>query len=403
MSPDQQPKQRFSDDQLLGSLFAQEATGIAVTTLEGRFLRVNRALCGMTGYSEAELLELTFREITHPEDIESNENLRQRVLSGEVVNHTLDKRYVRKDGKLILVQIAVTVVRDASGSPQCCATLVHDMTANTQAREALQESEQRFRRMVEMSTDWYWEQDAQMRFVKLPGFEKRHFNRETTLGRARWELPSLGPLPEKVWERHRAMLEKRQPFHDFVFLRRNDFGEMRYLSVSGEPVFDREGGFTGYRGIGKDVTEQVRAQEALEESEARYRTLFEVNPHPMWVVDSRTLAFLAVNEAAVRHYGYSREEFLSMTADQIRPPEEVSQLMQAFLDQSRSYRQRAWRHIKKNGELIYVEIVSFNLEFAGRPARLGVVTDVTERVKAEDRADRSEGRRRPIARIGNGA
>ncbi|HEY6721517.1 MAG TPA: PAS domain S-box protein, partial [Burkholderiales bacterium] len=76
MSPDQQLKQRFSDDQLLGSLFAQEATGIAVTTLEGRFLKVNRALCGMTGYSEAELLELTFREITHPEDIESNENLR---------------------------------------------------------------------------------------------------------------------------------------------------------------------------------------------------------------------------------------------------------------------------------------------------------------------------------------
>jgi PAS domain S-box-containing protein len=403
MSSDQQPQAGFSNNELLDSLFAQEATGIAVTTLEGRFLRVNRALCRMTGYTEEELLERTFRDITHPDDVEPCENRRQQLLSGQAAGHTLDKRYVRKDGKLIWVQIVVTVVRDASRLPQCCATLVHDMTANTRAREALQESEQRFRRMVEMSTDWYWEQDAQMRFVKLPGFERRHFNRETAVGRTRWELPDLGPLPETVWERHKAMLERREPFHDFVFLRRNDFGEMRYMSVSGEPIFDRDGRFTGYCGIGKDVTEQVRAQKALESSEARYRTLFELHPHPMWVVDSKTLAFLAVNEAAVRHYGYSREEFLSMTADQIRPPEEVPQLTQAFQDQSRAYRHRLWVHRKKNGELIRVEIVSFNLIFDGRPARMGVVTDVTERIKAEERSRRAAVRSVSVLKRGNGA
>jgi PAS domain S-box-containing protein len=198
------------------------------------------------------------------------------------------------------------------------------------------------------------------------------------------------------------MLDRRQPFHDFVFLRRNDLGEMRYMSVSGEPVFDRDGMFTGYRGIGKDVTEQVRAQKALESSEARYRTLFEMHPHPMWVVDSKTLAFLAVNEAAVKHYGYSREEFLSMTADQIRPPEEVPQLTQAFQDQSHAYRHRLWVHRKKSGELIRVEIVSFNLTFDGRPARLGVVTDITERIKAEERSRQTEGRGPSVKKKGNG-
>jgi len=403
MSPDQQPQPRFSDEQLLGSLFAQEATAIAVTTLEGRFLRVNRALCGMTGYSEAELLEMTFRDITHPDDIESNENFRQQLLSDETANHTHDKRYVRKDGKLIWVQIVVTIVRDGSGSPQGCATLVHDMTASVRAREALQESEHRFRRMVEMSTDWYWEQDAQLRFVQTPGLEKTQLNPENVTGKTRWDLPELGPLPEKAWERHRAMLERREPFYDFVFLRRDPSGEIHYLSVSGEPVFDDEGRFAGYRGVGKDVSEQVRAQKALESSEARYRTLFEMHPHPMWVVDSKTLAFLAVNEAAVRHYGYSREEFLSMTADQIRPPEEVSQLTRAFRDQSRSYRHRLWLHRKKNGELIHVEIVSFNLTFDGRPARLGVVTDITERVEAEERSRQTGGRGASFRKSGNGA
>ena len=403
MSPDQQPQPRFSDDQLLGSLFAQEGTGIAVTTLGGRFLRVNRALCRMTGYSEAELLEMRFWDITHPDHIESNENFRRQLLSGETATYTHDKRYVRKDGKLIWVQTVVTIVRDGSGSPQCCATLVHDMTANMRAREALQESEHRFRRMVEMSTDWYWEQDAQFRFTRVPGFEKRNFDADLVIGKTRWELPDLGPLPEKVWERHRAMLERREPFYDFVFLRRDKSGQLRYLSVSGEPVLDSEGSFTGYRGIGKDVTHQVHAQKALEDSEARYRTLFEMHPHPMWVVDSATLAFLAVNQAAVRHYGYSREEFISMTADQIRPPEEVSQLTKAFQDQSRSYRHRQWLHRKKNGELIHVEIVSFNLKFGGRPARLGVVTDITELVKAEEHSRRTGRRGSSFLKRGNGA
>jgi len=381
-----------ADEELFGALFDQEATGLVVTSLTGRFLKVNRAFCRITGYSEAELLQKTFRDITHPDDIESAENFRQRLLSGEAASQTHDKRYVRKDGTPIWVHLVITVVQDDSGAPRCCATLVQDITDNMQAQEALQESEFRFRRMVEMSTDWYWEQDAQLRFVQMPGVEKKNFDREIAIGKTRWELSDAEPLPAKVWEQHRAKLERREPFHDFVFLRRNRFGELRYLSVSGEPVFDRDGKFTGYRGIGKDVTEQVRAQKALEASEARYRTLFEVHPHPMWVVDANTLAFLAVNDAAVRHYGYSREEFLAMTADQIRPAEEVSQLLNAFQDQSRSYRHRMWRHKKKNGELIHVEIISFNLEFDGRPARLGVVTDITERLKAEERAREIEDR-----------
>jgi PAS domain S-box-containing protein len=377
---------------LFEAIFEQETTGVAVTTLDGQFLRVNRALCRMTGYGEAELLQKSFRDITHPDDLESNQEFRQRLLSGEAAKHTHDKRYVHKNGRPIRVRIVVTVARDVSGVPQSCATLVHDMTATMETRDALRESEQRFRGMVEMSSDWYWEQDAALRFVHLPGAQERHFDSETnfdpetTLGRTRWELSDLGDLPERVWERHIAKLERREPFYDFVYLRRSKSGGMRYLSVSGQPVFDREGQFTGYRGVGKDVTEQIRAQKALELSEVRYRTLFEVHPQPMWVVDSKTLAFLAVNEAAVRHYGYSREEFLSMTADQLRLPEDVSELIKAFEDQSRSYRYRLWRHRKKDGELIWVEIVSFNLEFDGRRARLGVVTDVTARLKAEDEA-----------------
>ncbi|MEA3193543.1 MAG: hypothetical protein QOD26_1876, partial [Betaproteobacteria bacterium] len=140
-------------------------------------------------------------------------------------------------------------------------------------------------------------------------------------------------------------------------------------------------------GIGKDITERARNQKALEESEERYRLLFEVHPQAMWVVDGNSLAFLAVNGAALGLYGYSREEFLSMTADKIRPEEDVAGLRKVFEDRSAEYRQRVWRHRKKNGDLIHVKVVSFDLEFSGRPARLGVIYDVTEQVKAEKKAE----------------
>jgi PAS domain S-box-containing protein len=114
--------------------------------------------------------------------------------------------------------------------------------------------------------------------------------------------------------------------------------------------------------------------------------LFDIHPHPMWVVENKTLRFLAVNQAAIKYYGYSREEFLAMTAEELRSPEDIAQLLRDFQDQSRSYMQRVVRHRRKNGEQIKVEIVSFNLEFDGRPARLGVITDVTERLESEEQS-----------------
>ena len=391
---------------LFGALFEQSATGLTVVSIEGRFLRVNRALCRMTGFGSKELLEKNVRDITYPDDFDRQNTFRREILSGQSRYRTYEKRYVRKNGSLLWVRITATAVPRADGKVQCFVGLIQDITALKAAQESLAASEARFRRMVEMSSDWYWIQDENFRFVELPGLEKQGLDPETIIGKARWEIPELGPLPERVWQQHREKLLRHEPFSDFVYMRYSKSGELRYLSVTGEPIFDESGLFRGYHGIGKDITERARAQKAQEESEQRYRMLFDIHPHPMWVVDSKTLAFLAVNEAAIRHYGYSREEFLSMTADQIRPAEDVAELLRAFQDQSRSYMRRVMRHRRKNGDLMDVEVVSFNLEFDGRPARLGVVNDITDRVKAEKRAREVEERYQALlavrARAGGG-
>ena len=377
---------------LFGSLFAQTAVGIAVGSLEGRLLRANEALCRMLGFSEQELLQKTVQDITHPDDLASNQEFREELLSGRSRARAYEKRYLRKDGSPVWVQVAGTVLRDESGSPQCFVVLVHDITELKLAQDALRTSESRFRRMVEMSSDWYWVQDENFRFVELSGVEKRGIDPEAFIGKARWELPGVGSLPERAWRQHRDKLERHEPFSDFVYMAPDSGGETRYLSVTGEPIFDEQGQFKGYHGTGKDVTDKARAQKALEDGEQRYRMLFDIHPHPMWVVENKTLHFLAVNQAAVDQYGYTREEFLSMTADQLRYPEDIAKLLSDFQDQSRSYMQRVARHRKKNGEEIDVEIVSFNLEFDGRPARLAVINDVTKRLKTEEQARELERR-----------
>jgi two-component system cell cycle sensor histidine kinase/response regulator CckA len=130
----------------------------------------------------------------------------------------------------------------------------------------------------------------------------------------------------------------------------------------------------------------------MERSAERYRMLFEASPLPMWVYDAETLAFLAVNDAAVRHYGYSREEFLGMTLHEIRPPEDVPQLLVNVQGDGGpgSPAPGTWRHLTKDGRVIEVEITAGRIEFDGRRAALVLANDVSERMRLERRLSEAE-------------
>lgn len=145
-----------------------------------------------------------------------------------------------------------------------------------------------------------------------------------------------------------------------------------------------------------NITERKRAEEELVASERRYRQLFELNPQSLWVFDRKTLRFLAVNDAAIRTYGYSREEFLSMTIMDIRPPEEVPRLKEALERNSNRKSPGVWRHRKKDGSIIEVEITADDVSFQGREAQLVVAADVTARRHAEEEKRRLEAEREQL-------
>ena len=131
-------------------------------------------------------------------------------------------------------------------------------------------------------------------------------------------------------------------------------------------------------------------QEGLS-GDAGYRMLFEASPVPTWVYDAETLQFLAVNDAAVRHYGWSRDEFLAMRITEIRPADEVETLLKSIRGGSvGSHERETWRHQRRDGSVIDVEISAGRIVFEGRDAALVVARDVTERRELEERLAEAE-------------
>ncbi len=146
--------------------------------------------------------------------------------------------------------------------------------------------------------------------------------------------------------------------------------------------------------------ERKKTLRRLEDSEKKYSDLFQLSPQPMWVYDLETLSFLRVNSAAVKHYGYSEEEFLSMTIRDIRPAQDVALIEQsvAFIKQhDQHYSSGTFRHTKKNGELIYVEIQGNIIQFDGKKAELVLASDITERFEHVNAIEKQNEKLREIA------
>jgi diguanylate cyclase (GGDEF)-like protein len=140
----------------------------------------------------------------------------------------------------------------------------NDKAVKQGSSDALRLCEERLKSLLELSTEWYWEQDKHYRFTLIigAGFGHTGTDPQHYLGTARWDHDAVPVGDDGSWNRHKAQLEARQPFADFVFRRVDPQGELRYISTSGQPVFDRER-FTGYRGVAKDITASMRAEQLL--------------------------------------------------------------------------------------------------------------------------------------------
>jgi len=177
-----------------------------------------------------------------------------------------------------------------------------DITRLKKLEEELQDRHRLLHDLAELSYNWYWRQDENFRYVEISDGVTRHgrFNDERWFGKTRWESGVRG-LTDAQWQAHREQLERHEPYYDLTYSALTDDGEVRWFASSGKPIFDANGQFKGYHGIGRDVTARRTAEEELRESEARFKALTELSADWYWEQDE-DFRFTRMEGRAIRGF-----------------------------------------------------------------------------------------------------
>ena len=305
-----------------------------------------------------------------------------------------------KSGELLWFSASGEPMVDADGTFTGYRGVVRDVTERKHAEEALKHSEARFRSLADLSSDWYWEQDAELRFVSTGGRNSGRggITADDHTGRTRWELPGTEILGQ-TWAQHQAVLAARQPFRDVLLRRTVADGAVFHISVTGEPTFDAGGAFTGYRGISRDVTERRRADLAIAASEARFRDFAQASAEWFWETDAQgrytwlSDAFETASGMKVAdRIGLNRIEQISAGADLSQEPWASHVATLARHAPFRDFRaRRRWPGGESWVSASGVPRFSESGEFLGYR---GSSNNITERVLAERRARVAEDRLR---------
>ncbi len=203
----------------------------------------------------------TFLQIVHDEDrdnvLRAGRSALYSTASAQPKGYDIEYRIVRGDGAVRWVRDTCRVVPRGPELPARIMGIVQDIDARKRFEEAHRNSEERFSSLLLMAADWYWEQDENLRFVSFSDsvLNLAGSSAGSHIGKTRWELPTIG-VSEEQWASHRADLDARNPFRNFEFQRINEVGKAVWVSVSGDPIFDANGRFRGYRGTGRNITEQ---------------------------------------------------------------------------------------------------------------------------------------------------
>jgi PAS domain S-box-containing protein len=275
-------------EELYRSTFELAAVGVAHVSPEGRWLRVNPKLCEIIGYSQEELLNLRFQDLTHPDDLAPDMEQAEKVVAGSLDQYSMEKRYIRKDGSLRWVNLTVSSVRDANKKFKHFISVIEDITArkeSEQSRSRLAFAEQaRFRlaAIVESSDDAIISKDLNGIITSWNSAAERIFGYEAeeVIGKSITILIPPELLDEETKFLQRLRKGERIDHYETTRLRKN--GARLLVSLTISPVRDAEGRVVGASKIARNITGQREYEQLVEKSEDRLRTALEVASAGVW-------------------------------------------------------------------------------------------------------------------------
>lgn len=271
--------------------FDDAAVGKALVSVDGRFLRVNPALCRMLGYTAAELLTRTFRDLTHPDDLTLSNDIFERVIKGEVDTATFEKRYRRADGSPAWVIVNSSLIRDARGQPDYFISEMQDVTERKQTELALQESEEKYRQLFELESDAIFVIDnetGEILEVNPAASVMYGFSHEELL---RMRNTDLSAEPDRT----RQAMAQRQ---SVIPVRWHHDRAGRVFPVEIMASFFTWHGRPAHLAAIRDITDRWRAENQLRESEQRYRAVIDTSPDGILLIDLTGVVLVANQRAA---------------------------------------------------------------------------------------------------------
>ena len=398
----------------------------------GRFQRVNQRFCEITGYSAEELLSARcWEDTTRPEDRLMELARLERLLAGTVGSEAWEKRCRRRDGSSVWVSLTLSLkdgsIKDGGGAEANLIVVMEDVSARKQAEEEARAASRTQLEIVEL-----YHEMASLQ-LDLPALTHLMAKRAmsvtgaeggvveavegselvclaatgTASAQAEQRLQLAGSLSGMVVQTGQALHcadTWTDPRVDAEMCRRSGTRSMIVAPLrTGEKVtgvlkvlYTRPHAFTAsdvsalqlLAGSLGEIMQRHLAERQLRAAAEQYRLLFDANPQPMWTVDAETLRFLAVNKAAVKHYGYTVDEFLAMTvggviANAVQAPADILPEHVPSQSSSGACIAEPRQHRTKDGSVINVEVSSERIVFNGRQAALVLAQDVTHRLQAE--------------------
>lgn len=320
----------------------------------------------------------------HPEDRPQLESMIRNIFNNPLQEvFEIEYRILRGDNVYIHVYDRGQIIRDEKGYPVRLIGATRDISDKRKAEEELRRLSMIAKETVNavIITDprgqIEWVNEA---FTKISGY-----SREEVLGRRPGDfLQGPGTNAETIRYMHEC-IETQQPFTCEV-LNYAKSGQPYWIKIQGQPMIDANGELVNYFAIETDITQRKLAEAALRKSEDQFRFLFDNNPASIIIWDLEQFAILEVNETAVQTYGYERSEFLAMRTLDLRSPEDIPRI-QAFAQQALATEgfksTGVWRHLNKQGEVMYMQISSNRILFNDRPAMLSISINITDKLELE--------------------
>jgi PAS domain S-box-containing protein len=358
--------------------------GITFSNAAGGFEVFNPRMTEITGYSVGEANRAgDFSRLIYPDPDDH-----QRALDGVKIlieqpgPHVSETTITTKSGYKKLLRASSQMI--LQNGRKMFLTTYADITEQRRLEHALRESEEKLRLIFDHALDGIsiFEEARDPAMRRLVDCNPRYAE---LAGRSREELLRMGNtngIAVSLSEGNVESIEGGTAFRGSFSWRRPD-GRENIIEYTAMPIEMRGKKYT--IGIDRDVTENRRADQLVRESQRRYKQLFEASPIPIMIYDAGSLAILEVNPATIAHYGYSRDEFLAMNVKDIRPPDDIPGFLAHVKAEAHTEeRTGTWRHRRKDGSIMQVEINSHAVDWEDHRARLVLVHDVTELLNIEE-------------------